>query len=71
MKLYLVTLNEWDYDFFDEFVVVAKSAKDAIKYLKMTYDDTKCLWNKGYKIKEIKLGEYKHTKEILSSFRAG
>ena len=76
MKVYVITLKECDYDEYDGFVVVAESAREAIKSLKKEYPETDsldsdCQWSKGYKIKEIKPDSYDRTKIILTSFNAG
>jgi len=76
MKLYLIELNECDYDQFAGFIIVAKSGREAIKYLKEEYPEDSgwnpnAEWSKGYKLKEIKPENYKKIKVLLASFNAG
>jgi hypothetical protein len=76
MKVYLITLNEYDYDEYIGFVVVAENANKALKYLKEKFPEENgwnptAEWSKGYKVKEIKPDKYKETEVILDSFNAG
>lgn len=74
MKIYKITFNEYSWDEYIAFVVVAKSEEEAIEYLKKEYPDGGCSqiqWKPGYKIEEIKSENYKEPTEILGSYNAG
>jgi len=76
MKIFLITVNEPDYDEFAGFVIVAKSKDRAIRYIKAGRGEGRFLndinWREGYKIKEIKASDYhKRTTIILSDYKAG
>ena len=74
MKIYKITFKDYDYDQYDGFVVVAKTAKEAIGYLKEKYppkDFEEVDWKSGYTIKEIKANNYKKINVILDSYNAG
>jgi len=70
MKIFLVKFNEFTYDEYNGFVIVAESKYRAIKYLRRKHPN-EIQWDKGYKIKEINPRNYKKTTIILEDFNAG
>lgn len=73
MKIYRIVFNNWDYDQYDAFVVIAKDGKSAISLLKNEFSEINdnVDWKGGYKIKEIRLNKLKKETVLLASFNAG
>ena len=73
MKIYKITLNEYEYDTYDSFIVRAGSEERAIEFIKKVYPIDRIfqeiMWQGGYKIEVIE--ENGEEEIILDSFNAG
>jgi hypothetical protein len=77
-KVYKITINKFDYNQYDAFIVTAESKQKAIEILKESYPnkdpkysfsyDNEVNWKGGYKIKELDLSV---AGIELESFNAG
>ena len=65
MKIFLVEVNEADWEQNKGYVIVAENKEKAIRYLKRKYVGRSCDWDSGYKIKEIVPENYKRTMLLL------
>lgn len=72
MKIFKVTFNEYDYDQYDSFIVVAENEEDAVKVIEEGYPRNDQYsgvdWSKGYTVEEV-LPIERGT--VLGSFNAG
>ena len=70
-KTFILKLNEYDYDQFDAFVVVAKNKEEAVDIVMREYPNgeySDCDWDSGYTVEEVDMAE---SRIILGSFNAG
>ena len=72
MKLFMVELDNVDWDTYDGCIIVAASEKEVFEYI--TKENEECFFvekDQHIKITEIKIEDYKEVKILLSSFNAG